>query len=282
MPFAAEHDVVAGLPGRHRLEDARILPRSCGGCPGPARTCGSARSRRCRSGRRRRPRPSRRRCRRRPARARCATPAPRALQEVVAAVGIDGRDDVEDALVHELGDLVDAAVVLHQVPDRVERRPRRPGSRCRGRWPRCTSPACSSPDRCPGLLMVIRMMSRPPWLLPSDESFRNFGHAFSSFSKSAFSSAMSCQRLKSSRTLNCGSEPGLRGWRRCAAAPHATRRRWTASAGPARVASASVIDYGVGPRTCRVLRLLQRQRRRRGAALLGDCLQRHRATRACP
>ena len=40
-----------------------------------------------------------------------------------------------------------------------------------------------------GLLMVIRMMSRPPWLLPSDEYFRNFGQAFSSFSKSDLSSA---------------------------------------------------------------------------------------------
>ena len=32
-------------------------------------------------------------------------------------------------------------------------------------------------------------MSRPPWLLPSDESFRNFGHALASVSKSDFSSA---------------------------------------------------------------------------------------------
>ena len=42
------------------------------------------------------------------------------LHEVVAAVRIDGGEDVEDPLVDELGDLVDPAVVFHQVPDGVQ------------------------------------------------------------------------------------------------------------------------------------------------------------------
>src|SRR5688572_10524056 len=58
-----------------------------------------------------------------------------------------------------------------------------------------------------GLLIVINIRSRPAWLLPSDEYFRNFGHAFSSRSRSDLISSVSCQRLKSRRTLNCGSEP---------------------------------------------------------------------------
>src|SRR5688500_14385261 len=58
-----------------------------------------------------------------------------------------------------------------------------------------------------GLLMVINIMSRPPWLLPSDEYLRNFGHAFSSRWRSDLISSVSCQRLKSRRTLKCGSDP---------------------------------------------------------------------------
>ena len=43
------------------------------------------------------------------------------VEEVVAAVGVHRGDDVEDALVHHARDLLDAPVVLHEVPDGVER-----------------------------------------------------------------------------------------------------------------------------------------------------------------
>ena len=64
--------------------------------------------------------------------------------------------------------------------------------------------------------------------MPSDEYLRNFGHAFSSRWKSDLSSAWSCQRLKSRRTLNCGSEPeagGAGGGLPPAAAPAMRERR---------------------------------------------------------
>ena len=40
-----------------------------------------------------------------------------------------------------------------------------------------------------GLFTVSIMISRLPWLRPSDEYFRNFGQAFSSLRKSDFNSA---------------------------------------------------------------------------------------------
>ena len=43
-----------------------------------------------------------------------------ALHEVLPPVGVDRGDDVEDALVDEAGDVVDAAVILHEVPDGVK------------------------------------------------------------------------------------------------------------------------------------------------------------------
>ena len=52
-----------------------------------------------------------------------------------------------------------------------------------------------------GLLTIIAAMSRPPTVLPSEMYLRNFGYAFSSVRMSAWSSATSCQRLKSSFTL---------------------------------------------------------------------------------
>ena len=47
-------------------------------------------------------------------------PCTRPVHEVVASVRVDGGHDVERPLVDELGDLVDLAVVLHQVPDGVD------------------------------------------------------------------------------------------------------------------------------------------------------------------
>jgi hypothetical protein len=52
--------------------------------------------------------------------ARTGVNAGRGFHEVLPAVGIDGRNDVEDPLVNEFRDVVETAVVLHQVPGRVE------------------------------------------------------------------------------------------------------------------------------------------------------------------
>src|SRR5512136_613542 len=57
-----------------------------------------------------------------------------------------------------------------------------------------------------GLLMVISMTSRPSKLLPIDASLRNLGKAAWSVFMSASSSAVSCQRSKSSLTLKAGSD----------------------------------------------------------------------------
>ena len=138
MPFLAEQDVVARLAGRHGLQDARVrralaVLALAGDVLADLLDDAVAVEvvRRVLVERRRR-------CRRRPGTwpERALPPGP--LHEVLAAVGVDRRERCRRRARRRAGDVGRSGRSSPSGTRSCRGRPRRPGSRCRGRWPRCT------------------------------------------------------------------------------------------------------------------------------------------------